>query len=238
MGVGCAIDSITDAIDLFDYLLNTSDTAIWVVGARRIGKTSLLRQLEFLTDCPDSSLVPLFWDMQGCQNSGDLAFELFLSLEDVRERFERNEIQIGQFEGLDAVLILRRLNRQLANQGKTLLLLIDEAEVLISVARQESAWLARLRRGLQDGQQKTIVASTKLLTALNDATASWDTSPFLFGFNMVNLWNLDPESTIELIEQRQTDQPVELSIPSSWKISSFTRIAIPILSSFSANVST
>ena len=31
---------------LFTYLLNSDDTAIWVVGSRRIGKTSLLRQLE------------------------------------------------------------------------------------------------------------------------------------------------------------------------------------------------
>lgn len=54
---------------LFTYLLNTPDTATWIVGARRIGKTSLLRQLELLADCTDSGLTPLFWDMQGDRKS-------------------------------------------------------------------------------------------------------------------------------------------------------------------------
>ena len=72
---------------LFTYLLNTSDSAVWVVGSRRIGKTSLLRQLEYLTDTPQSDLVPLFWDMQGCANSGDLSFELFMAVEDEAARF-------------------------------------------------------------------------------------------------------------------------------------------------------
>lgn len=196
---------------LFTYLLNTSDSAVWVVGARRIGKTSLLRQLEFLTDRPESNLVPLFWDMQGCNNSGDLSFELFMAVEDEAERFERLGVRVAELEGQDALMILRRLNRTLEAQGKTLLLLIDEAEVLINIARQEPGWLARLRRALQDGHQRTILTSTKLLAQLNEITAGWETSPFLFGFSMVNLWSLDEEAAAALVEQRQSEQPVQVN---------------------------
>ncbi|HHW87984.1 MAG TPA: AAA family ATPase [Chloroflexi bacterium] len=193
---------------LFAYLLDTPDTAIWVVGARRMGKTSLLRQLELLTSQPDSELTPLVWDLQGCETSGDLSAELYLALEDVSERFVALGVNVRDLEGLDALMILRRLTRTLSSQGRRLLLLIDEAEALINVARTEAAWLARLRRALQDPQQKTIIASTKLLVQLNELTTDWPTSPFLFGFNLVNLWSLDQEAAVALIEQRQAERQV------------------------------
>jgi len=195
---------------LFAYLLDTPDTAIWVVGARRMGKTSLLRQLEVLTNHPDSELVPLFWDLQGCETSGDLSAELFLALEDVSERFARLGVDVRSLEGLDALMILRRLTRMLGGSGRRLLLLIDEAEALINVARTEAAWLARLRRALQDPLQKTIIASTKLLVQLNELTTDWPTSPFLFGFNLVNLWSLDQDAAVALIEQQQAERRVHV----------------------------
>jgi hypothetical protein len=195
---------------LFTYLLNSADTAVWVVGARRIGKTSLLRQLEFVTDSAQSNLVPLFWDMQGCANSGDLSFELYMAIEDAAGRFAALGINVSDLEGQDALVILRRVGRALAAGGRTLLLLIDEAEVLINVARNEPGWLARLRKVLQDGHQRTILTSTKLLAQLNGITADWDTSPFLFGFSMVNLWSLDEAAAAALVTQRQSDHQIEV----------------------------
>lgn len=195
---------------LFTYLLNSDDTAMWVVGSRRIGKTSLLRQLEFLADAPSSSQVPLFWDMQGCASSGDLSFELYMAVEDEAARFAAFGIELADLEGMDALVILRRLARALAAAGKTLLLLVDEAEVLINIARTEPAWLARLRKVMQDGHLRTILTSTKLLAQLNQITADWDTSPFLFGFSMVNLWSLDPDAAAALVRQSQSEQPLDV----------------------------
>ena len=56
---------------LIDYVLSIEDNTVWIVGTRRIGKTSLLRQIEFLT-VDDPSYVPLFWDLQGCETSANL----------------------------------------------------------------------------------------------------------------------------------------------------------------------
>ncbi len=195
---------------LFSHLLNTPDTATWIVGARRIGKTSLLRQMELLADRAGGPLTPLFWDMQGCESSGDLSSELFLAIEDSEQRLAVTGLNIAELEGMDALAILRRLSRALATSGKQLLLLIDEAEALINIAQREAAWLARLRRTLQDPALKTMMASTKLLVRLNELTADWPTSPFLFGFNMANLWSLDADSAVALIEQRQSDHPVRV----------------------------
>ncbi len=196
---------------LFTYLLDTPDAALWIVGARRIGKTSLLRQLEFLTRADTSGYVPLFWDMQGCENSGDLSMELYMALEDAEHHFTPFGIELGSLEGQDALVILRRLTRALNAAGKHLLLLIDEAEALLAIARTEPAWLARLRRALQDPNQKCVLTSTKLLAQLNDLTADWPTSPFLFGFNMLNLWSLDPVSAVALVEQHQATKNVVVS---------------------------
>lgn len=193
---------------LFTYLLDTPDAALWIVGARRIGKTSLLRQLEFLTHTDDSDYVPLFWDMQGCETSGDLSMELYMAVEDAESRFAQYGIEVDYLEGQDALVVLRRLTRAVNNAGKRLLLLIDEAEALLAIARTEPAWLARLRRALQDPNQKCVLTSTKLLAQFNDLTADWPTSPFLFGFSMLNLWSLDPDSATALIEQRQAIEQV------------------------------
>lgn len=195
---------------LFAYLLDTPDSATWIVGARRMGKTSLLRQLEALAGNANSELAPLFWDLQGCETSGDLSAELFLALEDAGDRFAALGIKWSDFEGLDALMILRRLARALNTTGRRLFLLIDEGEALINIARHEAAWLARLRRTLQDPNQKTLIASTKLLVHLNDLTADWPTSPFLFGFNLVNLWSLDLDAAVALIEQRQAERQVKV----------------------------
>ena len=53
--------------DLLDRLLHGESHAYWIIGNRRIGKTSLLRQLETLV-LTDERLLLVFWDMQGCNS--------------------------------------------------------------------------------------------------------------------------------------------------------------------------
>ncbi len=195
---------------LIQYLLEGQDTATWMVGTRRMGKTSVLRQLELLTDRPDSELVPLFWDLQGCGSMEDLSYELSFALEDVAERFTAHQIDVEILVGQDVVTTLRRLARQLNQQGKRLFLLVDEAEVLLDIADREPQGLARLRKAFMEGRQRTIITSTKLLARLNDLSAGWTTSPFLFGFSLVNLWKLDINASVALIRQTQSPEPVQV----------------------------
>ncbi len=197
-----------DRKSLIDYLLGAQDTAFWVVGTRRMGKTSLLRQLEYLTDNPESAYVPLFWDLQGCSTTQDLSTELVLAVEDAAERFAAFDEDLASLRNDDAANILRRLSRAAMRHGRELLLLVDEAEVLVEIGQADTAWLARLRKALQEGNLRAIIASTKLLTQLTDQSGSWMTSPFLFGFHMVNLWTLHREGARALVRQGQSSQPV------------------------------
>lgn len=196
---------------LLDYLIHADDPAIWVVGTRRMGKTSLLRQLEWLlTTEHETGFVPLFWDLQGSESKEDFDYELFLAVEDEMPRFQAYGVDVSALYQRDAIDILRALQRGLRQHGKQLLLLIDEAEAWISLAKNDYQALARLRKAFQSGGMRTIMTSTKLLMQLNDLTRNWLTSPFLFGFSLVNLWSLEPEASASLVLQEQSNTPVSV----------------------------
>jgi len=154
--------------------------------------------------------VPIFWDLQGCRSSSDTASELAYSLEEAHARFQQRGIDVHMRTDQDAADVLRILGRKCAGQGIRPLLLIDEAEALIQIAASEQAWLAKLRKTLQEGNLRSIVTSTKLLAQLNEMNAGWTTSPFLFGFNLANLWQLDLEAAHALIRQEQSANPVRV----------------------------
>lgn len=193
---------------LTEHLLQAPDSAIWLLGTRRMGKTSMLKQLELITATPDSHYVPVVWDMQGCESTRELSEELCFALLDVADRFAPFGIDVSTFSGQDALLVLRTLSRALKEQNKQLLILVDEAEVLINIARQDPAWVGRLRRAMQDHRVRTIMTSTKLLAELNKLNSEWTTSPFLFGFNLVNLTRLDEAAARGLVRQLQGEQEV------------------------------
>lgn len=193
---------------LVEYLLTVPDSATWLVGTRRMGKTSLLRQLEYVTTSGEHNYVPLVWDLQGCQTPQDMSVELDYAIADVMPRFQAFGIDASPGRDKDALDRLRGLSRATETAGKRLLLLVDEAEALLYVAEQNAPWLATLRKVLQEGNLRSIITSTKLLARLNEVNAGWTTSPFLFGFNLANLWQLDAEPARALVRQEQAPTPV------------------------------
>ena len=71
-------------------------------------------------------------------------------------------------------------------------------------------WRRRIRlagdvaEGAPGGRDlRSVITSTKLLARLNEVNAGWTTSPFLFGFNLANLWQLDVQPAQALIRQEQ-----------------------------------
>ncbi|MEX1019488.1 MAG: AAA family ATPase [Litorilinea sp.] len=217
---------------LIESLLAARDAATWVVGTRRLGKTSLLRQMEYVANArraaadaanaaglngdgahpangEDTLFVPIYLDLQGCESPADLAYELELALDDRRRELTELGIELDDLPNDNAVAVLRSLARAVRARGARLLLLLDEAEALLTVAAQDARWLGTLRKALLEGHIRTVMTSTRLLSRLNHLHAGWDTSPFLFGFQMVNLWALGGEAGTALIRQTQAE-PVEV----------------------------
>ncbi len=155
--------------------------SLWVLGARRIGKTSLLKQLEHLTSGQDSHFVPLFWDFQGADEPSELHLSFHDALLDAEERLAILGVDVGAMDATDLFGSLSRLRRRLRSSGKRLLLLCDEVEELIKLHAQDASLLRKLRRSLQaGGEVRSVLTSTIRLWAL--AEERQDTSPFLHGF--------------------------------------------------------
>jgi tRNA A-37 threonylcarbamoyl transferase component Bud32/predicted transcriptional regulator len=192
-------------------ILEGSRSSIWIAGTRRLGKTSILKQVEWLTTNGASSYnyVPIFWDLQGSHNIDGLKESLLESLEDAEERFAAIDVQLSDIEKEDVFGILRELRRKAKEHDRRLLLLCDEAEELINIEKNSPEALPKLRRALQKGDTiRTVLAATKRLQILEHSAAP-ETSPFLFGFvPPIYLGQLEDSEARRLIGLGNFDAPV------------------------------
>lgn len=160
-------------------ILDGPRNGIWLLGTRAVGKTSLLKHLEYLTS--ESRYFPLFWDLQGSAEPADLDRDFAAAVEDAEERLSALGIPLADVLGDDLFASLGCLRRALRSRGRTLLLLWDEVEELIHLHAQSPTLLRKLRRALQSQEGiRTVMASGPRLWKLADQRD--DTSPFLHGF--------------------------------------------------------
>ena len=176
-------DNFFGRSDILRDILEGARDSLWVVGARRLGKTSLMKELERRVQASaQTPFVPLYWDLQGSADARGLADNLLGSVED-SEAFRRaTDIGVEDLEGLPAADMLTTLIRRTVRSGWRLLLLVDEAEEFLAVARTDAFVLPRLRRIFQKGPEvRTVFTSTKRLARIDERT-DFATSPFLLGF--------------------------------------------------------
>jgi hypothetical protein len=164
-------------------ILEGQRDSVWVVGARRLGKTSLLKELEYrVQQSAQTPFVPLYWDLQGSADARGLADGLLGSVEDSESFRRASDLSIEDIEGLAVADMLTTLVRRTVRAGWRLLLLVDEAEEFLALLRSDPGVLPRLRRILQKGPEvRTVMTSTRRLARLDEA-ADVATSPFLQGF--------------------------------------------------------
>lgn len=185
-----------------EEILDGPRNSIWLLGTRRIGKTSLLKQLEHIADrSPRHGYFPVFWDFQGASDPVELHLDFADALLDAAERLEARGISLKDLEADDLFACLGRLRRKLRSQGLRLLLLCDEVEELIKLNQKDPALLRKLRRAMQSQEDvRSVLASTIRLWEL--AEHREDTSPFLHGFTPpVYLQTLTDEEARSLIRQ-------------------------------------
>ncbi|HXB54715.1 MAG TPA: AAA family ATPase [Vicinamibacteria bacterium] len=175
--------------------------SLWILGARRLGKTSLLKELEHrVQQSSQSPFVPLYWDLQGSGDARGLA-ETFLGSVEDSEAFRRaTDISVEDLESLPASEMVTTLVRRTVRSGWRLLLLVDEAEELLTVARVDAGVIPRLRRIFQKGAEvRTVLTSTRRLARIDERT-DFATSPFLQGFvPPLYLTPLAPEESRSLL---------------------------------------
>ncbi|MCL4704468.1 protein kinase [bacterium] len=165
--------------DLMAELLEGSRTAVWVAGLRRMGKTSLLREIERrVLQNARSPYLPVYWDMEGASDDATLHESLLAALDETSGRFAAET----DWEKTSTPELLRKIQQAARLQQKTLLLLCDEVEALLAVAQDDPHVLARLRRVMQGSEgMRCLITATRRLTRLETLDAT-ETSPFLHGF--------------------------------------------------------
>ena len=187
---------------VIEEVLHGNRNWLWLLGTRRIGKTSVLKQLEHIAaSSPDLGFVPVFWDLQGADRPEEFHLDFAEALLDAEERLERGGIEIQEVQAGDCFESLGRLRRKLLSKGRRLLLLCDEVEELIQLNRQDPSLLRQLRRALhsRDGIRSVLASSSRLWQL---AEADEDTSPFLDGFTPpLSLGSLSDASARELVLQ-------------------------------------
>ncbi len=187
-------------------ILDGHRNSLWLLGTRRVGKTSLLKQLEHLTwTSPESGYFPVFWDFQGSEDPAELHLDFADALLDAEERLDEIGIPLEEVEADDLFVSLGKLRRKLRAKRRKLLLLCDEVEELIKLNEKAPALLRKLRRAMQSREGiRSVLASSIRLWAL--AEQRDDTSPFLHGFTPpLYIHTLSDDEARSLI--RQTHLP-------------------------------
>jgi DNA-binding winged helix-turn-helix (wHTH) protein len=167
---------------IIDEVLGGNRNWLWLLGTRRIGKTSVLKQLEHLAVTqPELGFLPVFWDFQGSDRTEELHLDFADALLDSEDRLECAGIDLSEVRANDCFESLGRLRRKLISKGLRLLLLCDEVEELIQLNHQDPSLLRKLRRALhsRDGIRSVLASSSRLWQL---AETDEDTSPFLDGF--------------------------------------------------------
>jgi len=166
-----------------DEILHGQRNWIWLLGMRRVGKTSLLKQLEHLAlTAADGVFVPVFWDLQGCDDPAELHIDFRDAVLDAVAPLAEVGIEPDEVMGEDVFESLGRIRRRLRAKQRSLLLLCDEAEQLIRLEHRAPGLLCKLRRALQAREGiRSVLASGNALWGL--ARIEGETSPFLDGFS-------------------------------------------------------
>lgn len=160
-------------------LLEGPRSTVWVAGLRRMGKTSLLREIERRVAQNAATIyLPLYWDLEGAVDDATLRESLLAALDEV----PGDLVVETAWEELSTPEVLRKIQKAARQQGKILLLLCDEVEALLAVAKDNPHLLARLRRVMQTSDSvRCILTATRRLSRLETLDTT-ETSPFLHGF--------------------------------------------------------
>jgi DNA-binding winged helix-turn-helix (wHTH) protein len=184
---------------LIDTILEGPRRTVWVLGNRRVGKTSLLKELERLTVERDEDVTPLYWDLQGCETPADFASSLGEAVLDGGDELPKDALQGDDTE--DVVAMLRTLRRRIAARGRRLLLLCDEAEALLALANAEPRFINALGKALRNEDLRCVMASTIRLWSL-----AGDHPGFLHDFlPPLYLGAMEPDAASDLVRQSRLE---------------------------------
>lgn len=182
--------------DLIQKYLALDRQYYWLIGSRRMGKTSLLRYLQrqFLIQ---TDTLPLFWDVSGANTAYDLKLSFLDALDSSIFTFESRgiELPVQKLENESLLEILRWLIRETSRKSLRLIFLIDESEALFKVATHDPQFIQRFKAiMLNHPLLNIILASNHGLMPCNSLSTEHLMAPLLQAFlppDYLNSWTID-----------------------------------------------
>lgn len=144
--------------------LLSPDRAQWIAGLRRMGKTSLLRQLELIATetARDRPIVPLFWDLQGVDTEEELGLSFADALLDSRELLARHRVLGAELADADLRVSCECLLRRLKGAEIDLWLLCDEADEVMGFRAAASSLVQSVWRAVLEAPGGRLVIASSL----------------------------------------------------------------------------
>jgi hypothetical protein len=191
---------------LIEQLLTGPDRNVWVVGGRRIGKTSLLARIAEVAD--GAGQVAFNIAIDAAETVADLAASFLEDLEDDDPRMQRLGLTLAALQDKTPAELIRALDRAAREHSIEVIMLLDEGEALIGIARHDDQILKDLQHVIQRTQAlRVIVAATRRLLELDEICKSWDTTRFLDPVAPYYLGSLERDEGLALLRQAQAPAP-------------------------------
>lgn len=190
--------------------------ALYIMGGRRSGKTSLLRRVEEV--CFGEERPCLFLDLQTTGRRMDGLFQVLRA--ELRNKAWQGDHLFSPdlLAAPDLFTLTDELIGRVEVQGVELLLLVDEAEVLLEMARSFPELLPRLWKIWYECPVfKVVVAASRALSNMGQLLRSHGlpqsalSYPFWKGFQLRCLARLDDTAAEALIQQRSSPSPVRVA---------------------------
>lgn len=203
--------------NIIETIFVSTNSLILVIAVRKMGKSSLLQQLEQIAAGHD--YVGLYFSLYGMDNFG--RFKKGFST-NIKRRFKK--IGLPPFDvsqDKEIFEIINSLDEFMTDQGKRLLFLIDEAEELLSLARQDYSAVRSLKNMLQHAERiKTVFTASQKFRKIDTPEYREDTecSPFLESFEILFLPPFDEKDSSRLIYQEQAKKRLVVADPLIEKI--------------------
>jgi len=174
--------------DIISGILDNEQLShVWIIGTRRSGKTSLLKQLEHIVHNKENyskKYIPVYWSMEGVADAQGLQKRLAGSLWDLnyhhKNMFDLLGIDIAQLESMSIEDIFQKIGRSVMLKNIQLVLLCDEVEQLVNISKKDKHISSVLRHYFQSKWTRTIIVATGALWNLKEKDKG--VSPFLSGF--------------------------------------------------------
>jgi len=164
---------------LIGALLGGPDRLVALMGLRRTGKTSVLRALE--RRAADAGQLPLVIQLQ---SAGRLRDAVADGVDALLWELSGEGLDDDALDAAPIGRLLRRVERLAGQRGASLLVLVDEAELLAGARQREPEDLARFRRWLdqRSSLKRAVLSGGRTVLELAQIDGGGG-DPFLAGFS-------------------------------------------------------